>query len=176
MLNVLNIFLGNLNDLKCCAGDVRNAFLNGYIKEKIYIIAGPEFGPELAGRVLIIVRSLYGLRTSAARFHEHLTDNLRKLGFHPSKADPNLFYKDMGDHYEYLASYVDDILVWSRDPMRTMDLLMAKYTMEGVGIPEYYLGGNVEQMGEEWARAHIQVGLSARTYIENAIPKSKELL
>ena len=152
MLNVLNIFLGNLNDLKCCAGDVRNAFLNGYIKEKIYIIAGPEFGPELAGRVLITVRSLYGLRASAARFHEHLTVNLRKLGFHPSKADPNLFYKDMGDHYECLASYVDDILVWSRDPMRTMNLLMAKYTMKGVGIPEYYLGGNVEQMGEEWTK------------------------
>ena len=88
-----------------------NAFLNGYTKEKIYIVAGPEFGPVLAGRVLIIVRSLYGLRTSAARFHEHLTDNLWKLGFHPSKADPNLFYKDMGDHYEYLVSYVDDVLV-----------------------------------------------------------------
>ena len=55
----------------------------------------------------------------------------------------------MGDHYEYLASYVDDILVWSRDPMRTMDLLMAKYTMKGVGIPEYYLGGNIEQMSED---------------------------
>ena len=55
----------------------------------------------------------------------------------------------MGDHYEYLASYVDNILVWSRDPMHTMDLLMAKYTMKGVQIPEYYLGGNVEQTGEE---------------------------
>ena len=58
----------------------------------------------------------------------------------------------MGDHYKYLASYVDDILVWSWAPMRTMDLLTAKYTMKGVGIPEYYLGGNVKQMGEEWAR------------------------
>ena len=72
----LGFTLGDLNDLKCCAGDVGNALLNGYTKEKIYIIAGSEFGPELASRVLIIVRSLYGLRTNAARFHEHLTDNL----------------------------------------------------------------------------------------------------
>ena len=91
----LGFTLGDLNDFKRCAGDVENAFLNGYTKKKIYIVAGPEFVPALAGRVLIIVRSLHGLRTSATRFHEHLTDNLRKLGFHPSKADPNLFYKDI---------------------------------------------------------------------------------
>ena len=168
--------LGDLNGLKCVAGDVGNAFLNGYTKEKIYIVAGPEFGPALAGRILIIVRSLYGLRTSAARFHEHLTDNLRKMGYTPSKADPNMFYKDMGDHYEYLASYVDDILIWSKDPMHAMKRLMAIYTMKGVGIPEYYLGGNVEQLDEHWAKENIQVGLSARTYIENVIPKFEELL
>ena len=106
----------------------------------------------MAGKVLIIVRSSYGLRISAARFHEHLTDNLRKLGFHPSKADPNLFYKETGDHYEYLVSYVNEISVWSRDPMRTMKLLMAKYTMKSVGILEYYLGGNIEQLDECWAK------------------------
>ena len=168
--------LGELNGLKCCAGDVGNAFLNGYTREKIFIIAGPEFGPELEGKILIVVRSLYGLRTSAARFHEHLTDNLRQMGFAPSKADPNMFYRDKGDHYEYLASYVDDILIWSRDPMSVMEKLMAKYTMKGVGIPEYYLGGNVEQLDEHWSKENIFVGLSARTYIENVIPKFEELL
>ncbi len=172
----LGFTLGDLNGLKCCAGDVGNAFLNGYTREKIYIVAGPEFGPELEGRVLIVVRSLYGLRTSAARFHEHLSDSLRRLGYAPSKADPNMFFKDMGDHYEYLASYVDDILVWSKDPMDVMSKLMKMYTMKGVGIPEYYLGGNVEQLGEEWMKENIQVGLSARTYIENVVPKFEGLL
>ena len=109
-------------------------------------MAGPEFGPNLEGRILIVVKSLYGLRTSAARFHEHLSDNLRKMGYIPSRADPNLFYKDKGDHYEYLSSYVDDILVWSKDPMAVMDILKGLYTMKGVGIPEYYLGGNIEQL------------------------------
>ena len=56
----------------------------------------------------------------------------------------------MRDHYEYVASYVDDILIWSKDPMRVMAKLKAVYTMKGVGIPEYYLGGNVEQMDEVW--------------------------
>ena len=34
----------------------------------------------------------------------------------------------------------------------------------------------MEQMGEEWAREHIQVNLLASTYIENVIPKFEELL
>ena len=58
----------------------------------------------MKGRVLIVVNALYGLRTSAARFHEHLTDNIKKFGYIPSKADPNLFYENMRNHYEYVAS------------------------------------------------------------------------
>ena len=112
-----------MKQLKYCAGNVLNNSLSSFTIEHIFIVAGPEFGLELKGRILIIVRSLYGLRTSAARFRKHLPDNLRKLGFIPSKADPNLFYREMEDHYEYLASYVDNILIWSRDPMSVMKKL-----------------------------------------------------
>ena len=47
--------------------------------------------------------------------------------------------------------------------------------MKGVGIPEHYLGGNVEQMDEVWLKENIQIGLSARTYIENLISKFEGL-
>jgi hypothetical protein len=39
--------------------------------KKVYITAGPEFGANLHGKNLMIDKSLYGLKTSAARFHEH---------------------------------------------------------------------------------------------------------
>ena len=90
--------LGELNSLTCCAGDIGNAYLYGRTKEKVYIVAGPEFGPELAGKKLVIVKALYGLRSSAARFHEVLGDTLRKLGFSPSRYDPNLWYIDTWHH------------------------------------------------------------------------------
>ena len=44
-----------------------------------------------------------------------------------------------------------------------------------MGIPAYYLGGDVEQMDEHWSKESIFVGLSARTYIEIVIPKFEEL-
>ncbi len=139
----VGFFLGELNHLTCCAGDVGNAYLYSKTREKVYIVAGPEFGKELEGKILVIDKALYGLRSSAARFHEHLSVTLIQLGFTPCKNDRNMWMRDLGDHYEYLVTYVDDILVWSKDPMKVMEQLKEIYTMKGVGVPEYYLGGNM---------------------------------
>ena len=100
-----------MNNLTVCVANVGTAFLYGYTKEKVYIMAGPEF-EGLEGKPLIVRRGCYGLRSSAARFHEHLAKSIRDLGFLPSKADPDLYICDCGTHYEYLATYVDDILIF----------------------------------------------------------------
>ena len=105
-----------MNNLDVCAADISTAFLYGRTREKVYVVAGPEFG-ELAGRIMIIDKGLYGLKSSAARFHEHLSAKMRSMGFRPSKADHDLWLCPAGDHYEYVATCVDDTLVFSRDPM-----------------------------------------------------------
>ena len=56
------MFLAELNKLQQWGGDVGNAYLEAPIKEKLYIIAGPEFR-ELRGHILIIYKALYGTRT-----------------------------------------------------------------------------------------------------------------
>ena len=42
----LLFLLATMNKLHLWAADVGNAFLNGITRDKLYIIAGPEFGPE----------------------------------------------------------------------------------------------------------------------------------
>jgi hypothetical protein len=44
---------------------------------------------------------------------------------------------DKSSHYEYLATYVDDILIWSKDPMTVIKSLEKTYMPKSVGIPEY---------------------------------------
>jgi len=44
-----------LNDLDVLAADVQNAYLNALLKEKVYTIAGLEFGPQNVGRPVLIV-------------------------------------------------------------------------------------------------------------------------
>ena len=64
MIQVDSIRLGfiaaDMMDLDILAGDINSDYIQAYTKEKIYTIAGPEFGP-LQGRILIIVKALYGL-------------------------------------------------------------------------------------------------------------------
>jgi hypothetical protein len=172
----IGFFLGELYGLSCCACDIRNAFLHGKTKEKVYTTAGPEFGVDLYGKNLIIDKSLYGLKTCAARFHEHLSESLLRLGFKKTKHDPDLWMVYKSSHYEYLAKYVDDILIWSKDPMAVIKELENTYMLKIVSIPEYYLGGNVEFLGEAWKNQGLGLALSAKTYIPNIIPNLKVFL
>jgi hypothetical protein len=93
---------------------------------------------------------LYGLKTSAARFYKHLSQSILRLGYKKTKHDPDLWMVENSSHYEYLATYVDDILIWSKDPMKVITLQGKTYMLKIVVIPEYYLGGNVEFLGEAW--------------------------
>jgi hypothetical protein len=114
----LGFLLAEMNGLKVCAADISSAFLYSKTRERRYIIAGPEEFGALEGEKLVIDKGLYGLRTSSARFHEHLACKLRKMGYVPSKADADFWMKKHKDgHYEYIASYIDDVISFSKDPM-----------------------------------------------------------
>jgi hypothetical protein len=56
-------FLAELNGLDRWSTNVGNAYLESFTKEKVYIIAGPEFG-DRQGHTLVIVKALYGLKSS----------------------------------------------------------------------------------------------------------------
>ncbi len=137
----LGFFLADVFQLLTCAKEIGNAFLYAKTKEKMYVIAGPGFGHQLEGKPMIIDKGLYGLRSIALRFHEYLASTLRSLCFSPTKADGDFLTKAVGDHYEYIAVYVDDVLIFSQDPMKYIMLLKDTYILKGVGALEYYLGG-----------------------------------
>jgi hypothetical protein len=100
--------LAELNHLGLMDGDAGNAYLEAYTKEKVCFTAGPEFG-NLEGHTMIIVKALYRLRTSGARFHQKFADTLGSLGFTPSYADPDVWMRDAGTFYEYVCVYGDDL-------------------------------------------------------------------
>ena len=90
------LLAAELNGLKTMVGDIGNAYLTAYTTEKVFTIAGSEFG-ELEGHTLVIVKALYGLRGSGAAYHASFAEKMRNMGFFPSYADPDLWMRDAGE-------------------------------------------------------------------------------
>ena len=67
-----------LNGLDLLACDIQNAYLTAKCREKIWNIAGPEFGSE-EGSLMIVKMALYGLKSSGAAFRAKLAGVLHDL-------------------------------------------------------------------------------------------------
>ena len=64
----LALTIAALNDLDVLTADIQNAYLNAPTSEKYYIVCGLEFGEENVGKKALIVRALYGMKSSGASF------------------------------------------------------------------------------------------------------------
>ena len=162
-----------LTALKIIAADVGSAYIQAFTIEKVYTIAGPEWAAlNMEGKILVIVKALYGLKSSGAMWHQKLADNLREMGYTPCEADYDFWIRGRDDHYEYVAVIVDDLLVFSRKPEETIGLLQQiyKYTLTGVGSPEYYNGADITFDNN----GHVT--MSAKTYIKNVTERIEKLM
>src|SRR6476620_9593700 len=118
----LALVVGEANGKHPMVGDIGNAYLKAFTKEKVYFVAGPEFG-ERAGHILVIVKALYGLRTSGLRFHKRLADALRAEDWKPLYCNADLWIKDVGELYDYLCVWVNDLLCIADNPEAFFDML-----------------------------------------------------
>jgi hypothetical protein len=84
--------LAALNDLDVKMADIENAYLTAPIIEKVWTVLGPEFGDN-AGKRALIVRDLYGLKSVGAAFRNHLAEFMKQFGWHPCRADRDLWMK-----------------------------------------------------------------------------------
>jgi hypothetical protein len=168
--------------LKAC--DIKNAYLTAPNKEKVYVVAGPEFGPELQGKTLIVVRALYGLKSAGAAFRAYLAEHLWSMDYRPTYADPDVWLRPATkangfEYYEMVLCYVDDILCASHDPMRTMTGIKQKFALKNdeVKTPTDYLGATLELMPNEhgllcWSQSSDKYIQAAVANVEEKLKKS----
>ena len=97
--------------------DVDNAYLNTQLEEEIYMWQ-PQGSPETIasrGKVLQLVKGLYGLKQSVRLWNQRLAAAIRAMGFIPSHADSCIFLRDDKDRLAIIGLYVDDILIATKD-------------------------------------------------------------
>ena len=92
--------------------DVVSAFLNGELREEIYMQQPPGYiqsGKEEL--VCKLKKSIYGLKQSPRCWNERFCEHLKSLGFKESGADPCVFIRENSKKkLEVIAVYVDDLI------------------------------------------------------------------
>ena len=176
----LALTIAALNDLDVLGCDIQNAYISAPCREKIYTVAGREFGSD-AGKTMIIVRALYGLKSSGAAFHTMLANTLWDLNYRPTLADPDVWIKPAtkangSKYYEMVLTYVDDVMSMSEVPMRVIEGIKATFKLKGdkAEIPDMYLGGSI--MKATTAEGTECWTMSSEKYVKTAIATVEENL
>ena len=134
-------------------------------------------GPDIEGGILIILKSVYGLKTSGARWYECLADVLLSLGFEPCKAGVSIWMRlNANGIYDFIAIYVDNLLVAAQDPVSIIASIRVILNLKGEGIPDYYLGGNIEHEKCNFTDSGETLSIRATTFIHGLAEKVESLM
>ena len=122
-----------LNDLDVLACDIQNNYISAHRRERVWVVAGIEFGSE-AGNNMLAGNDLYGLNSSGAALRAFLAETLEKMGYRPSYADPDLWLrpevKPYGFNYhEYILCYVKYVLYISNNLRKSMKRIQEDFKL-----------------------------------------------
>ncbi|GJU15276.1 retrovirus-related pol polyprotein from transposon TNT 1-94 [Tanacetum coccineum] len=129
--------------------DVKSAFLNGKLKEEVYVKQPPGFeSSEFPDYVCKLGKALYGLKQAPRAWYKTLSTFLIQNKFTKGRIDNTLFiYKSKGDVL-LVQVYVDDIIfgLTSYKLCKQFEKLMTKkFEMSMMGELTYFLGLQIKQ-------------------------------
>ncbi|GJU34839.1 retrovirus-related pol polyprotein from transposon TNT 1-94 [Tanacetum coccineum] len=129
--------------------DVKTAFLNGPLKEEVYVSQPEGFiDPEFPDHVYRLKKSLYGLKQAPRAWYDKLSSFLIEHGFTKGIIDPTLFTRRHGEDILLVQVYVDDIIFGSTNPdfsKRFANLMKNNFEMSMMGELKFFLGLQVHQ-------------------------------
>jgi hypothetical protein len=99
------------HDFKLDQMSVKSAFLNGHIKEKVYVEQSPDFeDQEYPNHVYKFHKVPYRLKQPPRTWYKCLRDFLTQMGFKIGKVDSTLFTRNVDKDLFICQIYVDDII------------------------------------------------------------------
>jgi hypothetical protein len=132
--------------------DVKSAFLNGPIKEEVYVEQPPDFeDSEYPNHVYKLSKALYGLKQAPRAWYECLRGFLITNGFKVGKVDPTLFTKTIAKDLFICQIYVDDIIFGSTNKSSCEEfsrIMIQIFEMSMMGELKYFFGFQIKQLQE----------------------------
>jgi hypothetical protein len=124
--------------------DVKSAFLNGDLKEEVYV--HQPLGHAIPGKedkVLRLRKALYGLRQAPRALNVKLDSTLKGMGFGQSPHEAAIYRRGNGGNTLLVGVYADDLVITGTKDAEVVafkEVMKATFQMSDVGLLSFYLG------------------------------------
>ncbi|KAJ1700426.1 hypothetical protein LUZ63_000205 [Rhynchospora breviuscula] len=148
--------------------DVKSAFLNGDLKEEVYVEQPKGF--EVKGKeqhVYKLSKALYGLKQAPRAWYSKIDTYFINSGFTRSKSEPNLYINKKGEELLIVCLYVDDMIYFGTNESMLIEFrtkMKKEFEMSDFGLMSYFLGLEVEQGSDS-------IFVSQRKYSKDLLKK-----
>jgi hypothetical protein len=148
--------------------DVKGAYLNGHLKEEIYMKQPAGFD-DGSGRVCRLVKALYGLKQAGNAWNNEFDDAMKDLAYTNTKTDYCCYARRQGENFAIVLVWVDDLVTFTNSPIQSNIVekeLREKFEIKSLGEPSMLLGMKVSHDKEKQI-----VTLSQTHYIDKIIER-----
>ena len=132
--------------------DVKSAFLNGIVKEEVYVEQPPGFeDPKMPTHVYKLNKALYELKQAPRAWYARLSSFLISKDFTRGKVDITLFTLKRESDILIVQIYVDDIVFGSTNLSLCQEfeeLMKHEFEMSLMGELSYFLGLQIKQLDD----------------------------
>ncbi|GJR77037.1 retrovirus-related pol polyprotein from transposon TNT 1-94 [Tanacetum coccineum] len=150
-IEAIRIFIANVahKNMTIYQMEVKTAFLNGELKEEVYVSQPEGFvDQENPSHVYKLRKALYGLKLAPRAWYDMLSSFLISQQFSKGAVDPTLFTRHAGNDILLVQIYVDDIIFASTNTAMCNEFanqMTNKFKMSMMGKMSFFLGLQISQ-------------------------------
>ncbi|PIL36549.1 hypothetical protein GSI_00238 [Ganoderma sinense ZZ0214-1] len=143
--------LAALEDLELESVDISSAYLNGELKEEVYMCQPNGFEektPQWVWHLPRLRKALYGLKQAGWCWHEKLNEVLNQLGFERLTCKHSVWVYLRDGVWLIIPVFVDDITIAGKDKaaiQRVKDDLRKHFKLQDLGPTSWLLGVQIER-------------------------------
>ena len=148
--------------------DVKGAYLNGHLKEEIYM-AQPDGYEDGSNKSCHLLKTLYGLKQSGREWNTELNIQLSKHGYKRAQTDPCVYIQRNANGLILITVWVDDMLLFTTS-IKTMQIakrdIMDTFEVTDLGEPKKIVGIEITR-----DRKNKRITITQSKYIEMILAK-----
>jgi len=152
------------NGYKIQQMDIKGAYLNGILKEKVYM-KQPEGYDDGTGQICELIKTIYGLKQSGHEWNHKLDTKLKNLGYTRLYSDPCAYVQCDRDKISIITVWVNNLLLFTSgdDLMRKMkEEIKASWEVTDMGELKKIIGIKI-------SHTRNNVTISQQCYIESIL-------